>query len=397
MPDHRLIQRLGETGVGNRCRQTGLSKLFRRRKALLQPCAEGKQRHFRAFTHNAALADLENLAAFGQVDSDAVATRIPERDRTGIMRRGRPHHVLQFRLVARRHDDEARQGRQKGRIEGAAMGCPVRADKTGAVDGKAHRQFLDRHVMHHLVIGALQEGRIDGAERLVAFACKPRGKGDGMLFGNADIEGALGKRLLENVDTRTVGHGRRNADDPVVMLGFLGQRLAEHLRIAGRIGRRLGLRAGNDVELGNAVILVGCLLCRGIALALAGHHMDQHRTLGVFLHVSQDRQQRRQVVPVDRSDVVETQFLEQRAAGDITAGMFHRPGDCPVDGLAEIGGQLLAQFPHAHIGAARGKPRQIGTHRSGGRCNRHVVVVENDDQPRIHGAGIVHRLERHAG
>jgi hypothetical protein len=70
------------------------------------------------------------------------------------------------------------------------MGGTVSADEAGAVDRKAHRQVLDRDVMHDLVIGALQEGRIDRAERLVAFRGEPGGKGHRMLLGNADIEGA---------------------------------------------------------------------------------------------------------------------------------------------------------------------------------------------------------------
>ena len=43
------------------------------------------------------------------------------------------------------------------------------------------------------------------------------------------------------------------------------------------------------------------------------------------------------------------------------------------------------------------KPRQIGAHRADRRRDRHVVVVEDDDQPRIERAGVVHRLIGHAG
>ena len=44
------------------------------------------------------------------------------------------------------------------------MSGAVGADQTGAVDGEAHRQLLDGDVVHHLVVGALQEGRVDGGE-----------------------------------------------------------------------------------------------------------------------------------------------------------------------------------------------------------------------------------------
>ena len=43
------------------------------------------------------------------------------------------------------------------------------------------------------------------------------------------------------------------------------------------------------------------------------------------------------------------------------------------------------------------EPRQIGRHRPGRRRDRHVVVVEDDDEPRAHRPGVVHRLIGHAG
>ena len=78
----------------------------------------------------------------------------------------------------------------------------VGADQAGAVDGEAHRQALDRHVVHDLVVAALQEGRIDRAERLVAFGGEAGGERHRMLLGDADIEGAVGEGLAEQIDAR---------------------------------------------------------------------------------------------------------------------------------------------------------------------------------------------------
>ena len=72
----------------------------------------------------------------------------------------------QFGLVGGGHDDEIRQADKIGHIEGAGMRRPVGADKAGPVDGKAHGQVLDRDIMHDLIVGALQEGRIDRANGL---------------------------------------------------------------------------------------------------------------------------------------------------------------------------------------------------------------------------------------
>ena len=98
------------------------------------------------------------------------------------------------------------------------MGGAVGADEAGAVDGEAHRQALDRHVMDDLVVAALQEGRIDRAERLVAFGGKAGGEGHRMLLGDADVEGAVGEGLVEDVDAGARRHRRGDADDLVVLL-----------------------------------------------------------------------------------------------------------------------------------------------------------------------------------
>lgn len=102
-------------------------------------------------------------------------------------------------------------------------------------------------------------------------------------------------------------------------------------------------------------------------------------------------------MPVDRADMIKAHLLEHRAAGDIAARMLDGASDRPVDVLAEIGRQLLAEITEAHIGAPRGKAREIGAHCARRRRNRHVVVVEDDDEARIERPGIVQRLIGHAG
>jgi hypothetical protein len=84
--------------------------------------------------------------------------------------------VDQFGLVGRGHDHEARQRAQVAEVERAGMGRPVGADQPGAVDREAHRQFLDGDVVHDLVVGALQEGRVDRDERLHALGREPAAK-----------------------------------------------------------------------------------------------------------------------------------------------------------------------------------------------------------------------------
>ena len=197
------------------------------------------------------------------------------------------------------------------------MGGAVGADQAGAVDHEAHRQRLEGNVMHHLIIAALQEGRINRAEGLEAFRRQPRREGHRVLFGDADIEKALRIGLGEKVEAGSRGHGGGDRNDPRVLGGFLDQRVAENLGESGRLGGRLVLRAGGDVEFDHAVILVGRRLGRGIALALFGDDMQQDRPAFIaqpFKHVDQQPD----VVTVDRAGVAKPHLLEQNSVTPLT-------------------------------------------------------------------------------
>ena len=53
-------------------------------------------------------------------------------------------------------------------------------------------------------------------------------------------------------------------------------------------------------------------------------------------HVAQHRQQMVEIVPVDRADIVEAEFLEQRAAGQEAARVLLGAGDGAVDALGQV-------------------------------------------------------------
>ena len=113
---------------------------------------------------HAAFADLKGYAAFGQVDTVAFTARKPERDRAVIMGCGRGDHMGQFGFVRGGHDHKPGKVREVGHIECPGVRGAIRPDQARAVDGKAHRQALDGHVMHHLVVPALQECGVHRAE-----------------------------------------------------------------------------------------------------------------------------------------------------------------------------------------------------------------------------------------
>src|SRR5690606_2072554 len=141
-----------------------------------------------------------------------------------------------------------------------------------------HRQALNGDVMDDLVIAALEAGGIDRAERLVALAGKTRSKSHRMLLGDADIEGAIRERLGEDVDAGARRHRRGDADDLVILFGFLDEALAEYVLIGWRVRLGFRLSAGGDIELDHGVVFVGGGFRRTVALALPGEHMDVDRS-----------------------------------------------------------------------------------------------------------------------
>ena len=118
-------------------------------------------------------------------------------------------HVDELGFVGRRHHRHVRQAGEIRDVERAGMRRAVRADQSGAVDRKPDRQLLDRHVVHDLVVAALQEGRIDRAERLIAFRRQPGREGHRMLLGDADVEHALGEDGFQAVEPGSVAAWRR--------------------------------------------------------------------------------------------------------------------------------------------------------------------------------------------
>ena len=250
--------------------------------------------------------------------------------------------------------------------------------------------------MHHLIIGALEEGGVDRREGSHAFCGKARSEGHRVLLGNADVEGAGRVRLCELVHAGARRHGGGDGADPIIGVRQLRQCLAEHVLIGRGAGRALALLAGDDVELGNAVILVGGVFGGRVALALLGHDMDQYRTFRGVAHVLEHGEQVVEIVPVDRAYVIEAQFLEQGPTSYEAAGEFLGLAEGAVHPAAHLLDDPGGEAADAEIFAGGDHTRQIGRKPANGRCDRHVVVVEDDDQAIARLSRIVHRLIGHA-
>ena len=99
---------------------------------------------------------------------------------------------------------------------------------------------------------------------LHAFLCHAAGEGGGVSFGDADVEGAVGHGLHEQVHGAACGHGGGDADDARVGLGEFDEGLAEDVLEEGGQVARVGGEAfaGLGVELAGGVPIFRGLLRR---------------------------------------------------------------------------------------------------------------------------------------
>ena len=106
-------------------------------------------------------------------------------------------------------------------------------------------------------------------------------------------------------------------------------------------------------------------------------------------------QQHRHVVAVDRSEIMETQFLEQRARHEHALGVFFPALEEAVQESAALHAPLGA-FAHRVERAAGHQARQHFRQRADVLADRHLVVVEDDQHVRIEVAAVMQRFVRHA-
>ncbi len=276
-------------------------------------------------------------------------------------------HVDQHRLIAGRHQDDVGEQAQVGDVEGAVVGRAVVADKSRPVQREGDVELLQADVVDDLVVGALQEGRVDRADRLRPLDRQPRSEQDPVLLGDADVvvlpRGPVGE-LLQAGPPR---HRRRDPDHALVALGLGDHRVGEDVRVLGRGagGRRLleplrrnrvgrvglldgdrlggrGFAVDDRVRLRRVPLLhplQAALLCRGESLPLDRVDVDDDGAVGVK-GLAESIAQRVDVVAVDHAHVGEVELLEEEAGRPVglDCRLDLRPE--PFDPLAEAERQL---------------------------------------------------------
>ena len=261
----------------------------------------------------------------------------------------------------------------------------VRADQACAIQAEHYVQMLQSHVVHHLVDGALHEGRIDVAEGQHALLGQASAEGHCMLLGDAHVEGAVGEALHQVGHRAARRHGGGHTHDALVLLGQFNQRLSEDVLELGRLslGLLLDAFAGHGVELAGCVP-DGCLFLGLLeALSLDGAHV-QHLRSAEVLDLAQGLHERHHVVPVHGSEVADVEAFEDvlsareerlHAVGEA----YQRTAQAIADqsmSLQRIVGLVAQQV----VALAGGDARQVMVECAHVLVDGHLVVVEQDEQ-----------------
>ncbi len=137
------------------------------------------------------------------------------------------------------------------------------------------------------------------------------GKNHGVFLGDAHVNVTVGHGFFQMLHAGAAGHGGGDADERVVFLAELHQRLAHHVLIhRRRAGFGGGRFAGLRVVRPEAVEFFRKFQRGFKALSLLRQNVDDNRMvagLGKF----QRADEQRQIVPVNRAEIAHAHFLEQ--------------------------------------------------------------------------------------
>ncbi len=136
-------------------------------------------------------------------------------------------HLLQL-LVRRGHEHgHAGHLRHPREVEHAVVGGAVGAGHAGTVDREDHLLAVQAHVVDRLVEGPGEERRVQRHDGSKPGHRHTGRSGDGVLFGDADVDEPVTEPVGEGEEPGRAGHRRGDGDDLGVRFGLLDERLGE--------------------------------------------------------------------------------------------------------------------------------------------------------------------------
>ena len=317
------------------------------------------------------------------IGKDATASRITDDEGTFVGQLGGVHQAAQLMLVHRRRDGEVGNGTKRSQVEGTVMGGSVLPYQSCTVETEHDVQATKRHIVDDMIVGTLSEGRVDVAERYQPLFGKSAGKGNGMTLCNSHVEGSLGHLVHHDGKAATRCHRRSDADNLVVLVRQLQQRLAKDVlefrwQAFCFVAQTLsGLRVVLARSVENGRVLLGRLE----ALAFDGMQMQQLGTFHV-LYLPKGIHKLDDIVPVGRTEITDVESLE-----DVLLTHNQR-----LDGVIETQYLLppaFAEETHPHkpvrktetdfiVKAGGVQLVQIMLHATDAAVDAHIVIIQND-------------------
>ncbi len=258
---------------------------------------------------------------------------------------------------------------------------------------------MQRDVHHHLVEGAVHEGRVDRHDRMQPAEGESGRRGDRVLLGDADVIHPVGEALCERQQARRAEHRGRNADD-------VGPRFADGEHFGGeRIRPRECRRAAHGmtryrVDAADGVELIGLVVqCGLIAAPLLGDRVHDHgcaETLRKFERLDQHRQ----IMTVDGTEILDVEIrVQRRVVGEARQEAVRSPPDAAIEGPCrrpELPEQRYRAAVQIAVGVGGADAIEVACHAADGGGVRTAVVVDDDHQVAIVVVGdVVQGLPRH--
>ena len=209
----------------------------------------------------------------------------------------------------------------------------------------------------------------------------------------------VGMRLRERAVPVPLGIAAVIATTVVISFAELGEPAAEDRRVRRIRRRRLELLArGGIVARREARATSRRRLAGGKAFALLRDDVHEARPAHLA-HGGERVDQRVDVVAVDRAEVAEAELLEQHARREeglhALLPLPHDVSDRRAAGRCRRASPIFDA--HAVVERIALDRRQVLRHRADVRRDRHLVVVEHDDEVAIRMAGVVQSLVRESG
>ena len=259
-----------------------------------------------------------------------------------------------------------------------------------------HRQVLNCHVVNDAVICALEKRRVNGAHGANSLGSESGGKGHSVSLRNPDIEKAIRKGLGERASSGATRHCAGDRHDLRILLRQIDEPLTERGSVGRIRDRSLTLLAGGRIVTRRERMPLLDVLSSRKSLPFLGDAVNQTRAAQVP-HGSERVHQHIDVVAIDGTEIAKPQLLEKHSRSEKRlhalfplSHQSRHSGEgtgCGVDNAANRGTNAIVE----RVALDRG---EILRHRTNVRSDRHLVVIQDDDEIALGGAGVVQTFVR---